>query len=102
MAWSAPKSRAPTRPGAVMADQRQGSAAVQMMRWLGDQLMGERHELRFVPKQIADMLMAGPEHVCTVCGGPMPEPIRMGRPRVRCEMCSPPRRNVSAKCRLAE
>jgi hypothetical protein len=84
-----------------MATQRQVSDAIQMMRWLGRELYRDDSTLSHVPDQIADMLLTNLDG-CTVCGGPMPpRATGAGRPRSRCEVCSPPRRKSPANKRMA-
>jgi hypothetical protein len=81
---------------------KQVGQAVQVLRWLASELAGERHPLAHVPQQVAAALLSGPgAGCCRLCGGPLPMPALTGRPRVRCERCSPSRRKLSAKSRMA-
>ena len=76
--------------------------AVQVLRWLASQLASDRHPLAHVPQQVASALLAEPEQACRLCGGELPPRlIGAGRPRVRCETCSPPRRKSDANPTMA-
>ena len=73
------------------------STVILSLRWLAGELARDRHPLAHVPDQVADVLAGAGDEGCRVCGGRLPVPLGVGRPRVRCESCSPPRRKVSAK-----
>lgn len=72
------------------------STSILALRWLAGQLAGERHPLAHVPSQVAAALLEDPVAACTLCSGPLPAPLGRGRPRSRCERCSPPRRKATA------
>jgi hypothetical protein len=81
---------------------RRLSIVVLSLRWLAGELARDRHPLAHLPEQLADALLAEPDEAgCRVCGGPLPVPLGVGRPRVRCERCSPPRRKPIAKSTMA-
>ena len=71
--------------------------AVAVLRWLAGELHADRHPLAHVPMELAAVVAdGGPRTGCKRCGGPV-EPVRVGRPRVTCETCRPPRRTPEPK-----
>jgi hypothetical protein len=83
------------------AGRRRVSTCVLALRWLAGQLAAERHPLAHVPAQVAASLLEEQVGGCRMCGAPLPQPARTGRPRSRCLRCSPSRRKPSAKSTIA-
>ena len=70
---------------------------VAVFRWLASELQKDQHPLAHVPSELARVVAdGGPRTECKRCGGPV-ERVRVGRPRVVCESCRPPRRSAAPK-----
>src|SRR5439155_24587690 len=88
--------------GFVLLTTRQLGDVVRVLRWLSGELARERHGLAHIPAQVATILAdPRPAAGCRLCGATLPpRSSGAGRPRVRCEQCSPSRCKSSANSKL--